>query len=166
MSLVHLCALSLLPLFLCLLGVLQLGLGDFAAGLGGADSAGAGGVHQGSFQDTRPVLLPRGQVTLPPLLEIILTLASKLFLPVAGDLAALRLDGLLAVIAGPCSFAGPWTAVAFVGDTHTPLPVSAVRLALLLSLFLGFASLGCRRRGQDQDGHHHGDIRPLLLMHL
>lgn len=61
------------------------------------------------------------------------SLTSKLLLPVAGDLAALGLDGLLAV--GPCarSFPGAESTVPFVGYADTPLPLPAVRLALLLS---------------------------------
>lgn len=61
------------------------------------------------------------------------SLTSKPLLPVARDLAALGLDGLLAVDAGACSLPGAETTVAFVGYTHTPLPFPAVRLALLLS---------------------------------
>lgn len=60
-------------------------------------------------------------------------LTSELLLPVAGDLTALGLDGLLAVGAGACSLPGAESAVPFVGYTHTPLPIPTVRLALLLS---------------------------------
>lgn len=61
------------------------------------------------------------------------SLTSKLLLPVAGDLAALGLDGLLAV--SPCarSFPGAESTVPFVGYADAPLPFPAVRLALLLS---------------------------------
>ena len=66
-----------------------------------------------------------------------LLLTSKLLLPVAGDLAALGLDGLLAVRAGARSLPGAESAVALVGHAHAPLPVPAVRLALLLSCEVG-----------------------------
>lgn len=58
-------------------------------------------------------------------------LTSKLLLPVAGDLAALGLDGLLAVSSCACSFPGAKSTVSFVGHAHTPLPLPAVRLAFL-----------------------------------
>lgn len=61
------------------------------------------------------------------------SLTSKLLLPVAGDLAALGLDGLLAVGSCACSFPGAESTVPFVGYTHAPLPLPTVRLALLLS---------------------------------
>lgn len=51
---------------------LQLGLGDFHTGLGGCDSSGAGCIHERSLQHARPVLLARCQITLPPLLEVVL----------------------------------------------------------------------------------------------
>lgn len=54
------------------------------------------------------------------------SLTSKLLLPVAGDLAALGLDGLLAVGASACSLPGAEPTVAFVGYTHTPLPLPTV----------------------------------------
>lgn len=60
-------------------------------------------------------------------------LTSELLLPVAGDLAALRLDGLLAVGAGAGALAGAQAAVALVGHADAPLPLAAVRLALLLA---------------------------------
>jgi len=53
---------------------LQLGLVGLAAGLAGADGGGAGGVHQGSLQEPRPVLLARGHVALAPHLEFVLAL--------------------------------------------------------------------------------------------
>lgn len=52
-------------------------------------------------------------------------LTSKLFLPVAGNLAALGLDGLLAVGSRARPFPGAEAAVAFVGHTDAPLPVPA-----------------------------------------
>lgn len=51
---------------------LQLGLGDFPAGLGGCDGGGAGRVHERSLQHARPVLLARRQIALPPSLEVVL----------------------------------------------------------------------------------------------
>lgn len=60
-------------------------------------------------------------------------LTSELLLPVAGDLAALCFYGLLAVGAGASSLPGAKPTVAFVGHTHAPLPVPAVRLALFLT---------------------------------
>lgn len=60
-------------------------------------------------------------------------LTSELLLPVAGDLASLGLDGLLAVGAGASSLPGAESAVPFVGYTDAPLPLAAVRLTLLLS---------------------------------
>lgn len=53
-------------------------------------------------------------------------ITSKLLFPVAGDLAALGLDGLLAVSAGACSLPGAEPAVPFVGYAHTPLPLPTV----------------------------------------
>lgn len=61
------------------------------------------------------------------------SLTSKLLLPVAGDLAALGLDGLLAVSARARSLPGAESTVSFVGYAHAPLPLPTVRLALLLS---------------------------------
>lgn len=52
-------------------------------------------------------------------------LTSKLLLPVAGDLAALGLDGLLAVGSRARPFPGAEAAVAFVGHADAPLPVPA-----------------------------------------
>ena len=60
-------------------------------------------------------------------------LTSKLLLPVAGDLAALGLDGLLALGPAARPLAGPQAAVALVGHAHAPLPLTAVRPALLLT---------------------------------
>lgn len=60
------------------------------------------------------------------------SLTSKLLFPVAGDLAALGLDGLLAVDSCACSFSGAGSTVPFIGHTHAPLPLPTVRLALLL----------------------------------
>lgn len=54
------------------------------------------------------------------------SLTSKLLLPVAGDLAALGLDGLLAVGSCACSFPGAESTVPFVGYTHAPLPLPTV----------------------------------------
>ena len=51
---------------------LQLGLGDFPAGLGGCDGGGAGRIHERSLQHARPVLLARRQIALPPSLEVVL----------------------------------------------------------------------------------------------
>lgn len=51
---------------------LQLGLGDFPAGLGGRDGGGAGRVHERPFQYARPVLLACGQIALSPHLEFVL----------------------------------------------------------------------------------------------
>lgn len=62
-----------------------------------------------------------------------LSLTSEPLLPVAGDLAALGLDGLLAVGSGASSLPGPESAVPFVGYTNTPLPLATVWLPLLLS---------------------------------
>lgn len=59
-------------------------------------------------------------------------ITSKLLLPVAWDLAALGLDGLLAVGSRARPFPGSQSAVALVGHAHAPLPLPAVRLALLL----------------------------------
>jgi len=123
---VHLGALSLLAVFLLLLCILQLGLGDFPTGLGGCDSGCASRIHERSLQHTCPVLLSRRQIALPPSLEVVLAFPSKLLLPVAGDLAALGLDGLLAVGAGACSLPGAESTVPLIGDTHTPLPVPTV----------------------------------------
>lgn len=60
------------------------------------------------------------------------THTSKLLLPVTGDLAALGLDGLLAVGASACAFPGAQAAVTLIGHAHTPLPLPTVRLTLLL----------------------------------
>lgn len=60
-------------------------------------------------------------------------LTSELLLPVAGDLAALGLDGLLAVGARARPLAGAQAAVALVGHAHAPLPVAAGGGAGLLS---------------------------------
>lgn len=60
------------------------------------------------------------------------SLTSKLLFPVAGDLAALGLYGLLAVDSCACSFPGARSTVPFIGHTHAPLPIPTVRLALLL----------------------------------
>lgn len=54
------------------------------------------------------------------------SLASKLLLPVAGDLAALGLDGLLAVGPGARPLPGAESTVPFVGYTDAPLPLSTV----------------------------------------
>lgn len=51
---------------------LQLGLGDFPTGLGGCDGGGAGCVRKRPLQHACPVLFARGQVALPPSLEVIL----------------------------------------------------------------------------------------------
>ncbi len=69
------------------------------------------------------------------------SLTSKLLLPVTGDLAALGLDGLLAVGAGARSLPGAESTVAFIGYAHAPLPLAAVRLALLLSCKTKYASV-------------------------
>lgn len=61
------------------------------------------------------------------------SLTTKPLHPVAGDLAALGLDVLLAVGASACSLPGAESTVPFVGDAHTPLPLATVGLALLLS---------------------------------
>lgn len=53
-------------------------------------------------------------------------LTSKLLLPVARDLASLRLHGLLAFGARASALAGAQAAVAAGGDTHAPLPFSTV----------------------------------------
>jgi len=145
-SSVHLGALSLLAFLLLLLCILQLGLGDFPTGLGGCDGGGAGRIHECSLQHACPVLLARRQIALPPSLEVVLAFSSKLLLPVAGDLAALGLDGLLAVGAGACSLPGAESTVPFVRYAHTPLPLPTVRLALLLSLFLSFPSFSRHHR--------------------
>lgn len=57
--------------------------------------------------------------------EPFLGLTSKLLLPVAGDFAALGLDGLLAVGPRARPFTGAEAAVAFVGHADAPLPVPA-----------------------------------------
>lgn len=62
-------------------------------------------------------------------------LTAKLLLPVAGDLAALRLDRLLALGARAGSLAGAKATVALIGHADAPLPLTAVGLALLLSCF-------------------------------
>lgn len=64
-----------------------------------------------------------------------LFLTSELLLPVAGDLAALCLDGLLALGARAGSLAGAQAAVALVGNADAPLPLTAVRLAFFLPCF-------------------------------
>lgn len=64
-----------------------------------------------------------------------LPLTSELLLPVAGDLAALCLDGLLALGARAGSLTGAQAAVALVGHANAPLPLTAVGLALLLPCF-------------------------------
>jgi len=140
---------------------LELGLGNLATGFGGGDGGGAGGVHECSLQNTRPVLLARRQVTLPPRLEIILAFASKLLLPVAWYLAALCFDGLLAV--GSCARALPRAqpTVPLVGHAHAPLPLPTVRLALLLTLLLALPHFGSCHR-QHQEGHG-GHSCPLLV---
>lgn len=51
---------------------LQLGLGDFATGLGGCDGGCTGRVHERSLQHAHPVLLARRQIALPPSLELVL----------------------------------------------------------------------------------------------
>lgn len=56
---------------------LQLGLENFPTGLGGCDSGGAGCIHERSPQHARPVLLARGQIALPPSLEVILALSYR-----------------------------------------------------------------------------------------
>lgn len=53
-------------------------------------------------------------------------ITSKLLFPVARDLAALGLDGLLAVSAGARSLPGAKSTVPFVGYAHTPLPIPTV----------------------------------------
>lgn len=51
---------------------LQLGLGNFPAWLGCRDGGSAGRIHERSLQYPGPVLPPRHQVTLPPVLELVL----------------------------------------------------------------------------------------------
>lgn len=58
--------------------------------------------------------------------EQITVLTSKLLLPIARDLAALGLNGLLAVTAGACALPGAESTVSFVGYTHAPLPLPTV----------------------------------------
>lgn len=53
---------------------LQLGLGHFPTWLSCCDGGGAGRVRERSFQNPRPVLLARCQVTLTPSLEVVLAL--------------------------------------------------------------------------------------------
>lgn len=54
---------------------LLLGLGDLPTRLGGCDGGGAGRVHERPLQHSRPVLLARRQIALPPGLEVVLALA-------------------------------------------------------------------------------------------
>lgn len=56
---------------------LQFGLGDLAAGLGGADCVRAGGIHEGTLQHSCSVLLARRHVTIAPGLEVIFTFTYK-----------------------------------------------------------------------------------------
>lgn len=51
---------------------LQLGLGHFPTWLSCCDGGSTGRVHERSFQNPRPVLLARRQVTLAPSLEVVL----------------------------------------------------------------------------------------------
>lgn len=51
---------------------------------------------------------------------------SKLLLPVAGDLAPLGLDGLLAVGTGASSLPGAESTVALIGHADAPLPFATV----------------------------------------
>jgi len=138
--LVHLSAVSLLALLLLLLGILQLGLGDFPARLGGCNRSSTGRIQKRLLEHPCSVLLSRCQITLPPRIKLVLAFPSKLLLPVAGDLAALGLDGLFAV--GSCAGAlpGAQSTVALIGHTHAPLPLSTVRSALLFSWFVCFTA--------------------------
>lgn len=51
---------------------LQLGLGDFPTGFGGCDGGSTGCIHERPLQHARPVLLACCQITLPPVLEVVL----------------------------------------------------------------------------------------------
>lgn len=51
---------------------LQLGLGHFPTGLSGCDSGSTGCIHERSLQHACPVLLACCQITLPPILEVVL----------------------------------------------------------------------------------------------
>lgn len=101
--------------------LLSFGLGLLVAGLGDLDGGLALSVEQSLLQGTSATLSVSGYVTLLPAAKLVLTVRSKLLLPVTGDFT-LQLPGLLVTCPLPLAS----SAVSVVRDAVTKVPLRTV----------------------------------------
>lgn len=157
-------------LFLLLRFCLRFGLGQFATGLGDGDCLLAFSIVEGSLQTSGSGLQSGVQITFSPGLELVFAFRSKLLFPVAGDLTSLGLHGLFALCSSPSALSGAEPTVSTGGHTHTPLPLSTVRLLHFFFWFLFlpcFCSVhSCQNENECQEGNCKFSTLLLVLLGL